>query len=267
MSGLSTTEQALALEREEALEISIERDERRFAVGPKQPHEKKKFVHVLRQEALTRLEDAARTPEDFATVTAHWDHRDENAARRVRYHEVGRGDIPIEYGRKRGGRVFPAYLGLPRWKQVMHGEFLDVIFDCPYDIHEIPTYAHTSIILNEALSERQKELLYYLTVCGMTATKAAVFLNVTDRNIRKRRVAMLEKLERQLLDWAIYKADHEMPLCFREKELIHRHFPAMKLKAWERKKQEDFRQMEKYKTPKIYIEFHYKRSNKERPHE
>ena len=39
------------------------------------------------REALTRMEDAAQTAEDFEAVIKQWDHLDENRERQERGHE------------------------------------------------------------------------------------------------------------------------------------------------------------------------------------
>lgn len=44
----------------------------------------------LRAQALLRLEDGARTEEDFKEVIKQWDHLDDNRERKERYHEIGR---------------------------------------------------------------------------------------------------------------------------------------------------------------------------------
>ena len=77
-------------EREQALKIQLRQDERlrRQSSEPKDPPKKKKLKRELRREALTRLEEAARTQNEFNEVVAWWDKLDENRERRERDHEV-----------------------------------------------------------------------------------------------------------------------------------------------------------------------------------
>ena len=126
-------------EREQTLKIQLRQDEesRRRSLEPKDPPKKKKLKRELRREALTRLEEAARTQSDFNEVVAWWDKLDENRERRERDHEVLRGDVPLEYGAVQEGRIFPASLCSPFWRELCSGYFLNIIFDCPYEMHEL----------------------------------------------------------------------------------------------------------------------------------
>ena len=98
----------LAIEQEEALAIELERDEQRSREKP-EPPAKRKLKRELEQEALSRLESAARTVSDWNDVIAWWDRLDANRERRERYHEVSRSgdDLPIDYGAKEDGLCFP----------------------------------------------------------------------------------------------------------------------------------------------------------------
>jgi len=99
--------------------------------------EREKLKRDLVREAITRMEDAARTVEDFQKVIKAWNHLDENRERRERDHEVGRSEIPLEWGAKEDGLVFPRPIAHVYWRQILRGEFLDAIFDCLYELHEL----------------------------------------------------------------------------------------------------------------------------------
>lgn len=43
---------------------------------------RKQLVRDIKREALRRMEDAARTEEDFQNVIEQWDHLDENREQR-----------------------------------------------------------------------------------------------------------------------------------------------------------------------------------------
>lgn len=70
---------------------------------------RKKLKRELRAEAMTRLEEAARTEADFENVISCWDKLDANRERKERYHEPIRGDMTLENGLKYNGRrnIFP----------------------------------------------------------------------------------------------------------------------------------------------------------------
>lgn len=49
---------------------------------------RKQLVRETKAAALARMEDAARTEDDFNAVMAQWNHLDENRERKERYHEM-----------------------------------------------------------------------------------------------------------------------------------------------------------------------------------
>ena len=90
---------ALAQERTAIQEIEQEKEENSFIEKTTAvPTSKKKLWRDTQKEALARLEDSARTEEDFRNVQSWWDRLEANADRRYRYHVIGRSDIPLEWG-------------------------------------------------------------------------------------------------------------------------------------------------------------------------
>lgn len=183
--------------------------------------ERKKLKRELQAEALARLEDAARTVSDFEKVVAWWDKLDANRERRERYHELSRSgdDLPLDYGAAKDGLFFPDTLNDVLEKQLRKGDFIDAIFYCPYDIHELVTEENLSDILLE-LSEDHKELLFLYAVRLFSSTRIAAIRGQTDRNIRKVRVTMLKKIQKKLLPALLEKAKKQQPLTLLEKDFL-----------------------------------------------
>lgn len=127
-------ERELAAERDEELERLLYEDEQRLAgESPR----KKQLRREIEAESLARMERLAKTEADFRKVTKQWDRREENGDRRFRYHEAVRGDVPLEYGMAKSSSVFPANLNSPYWKAVRRGDYLELIFDCPFEIEQV----------------------------------------------------------------------------------------------------------------------------------
>ena len=183
--------------------------------------ERKKLKRELQAEALARLEDAARTVSDFEKVVAWWDKLDANRERRERYHELSRSgdDLPLDYGAAKDGLFFPDTLNDVLEKQLRKGDFIDAIFYCPYDIHELVTEENLSDILLE-LREDHKELSFLYAVRLFSSTRIAAIRGQTDRNIRKVRVTMLKKIQKKLLPALLEKAKKQQPLTLLEKDFL-----------------------------------------------
>ncbi len=188
--------------------------------GDEQP-ERKLLKRELRAQALKRLEDSARTLKDYENLVAWYDRLDANRQRRERYHELYRSgdDVPFDYGASEDALCFPDTLNDVLTRQERKGDFIDTIFYCPYDIHELVTDADMSVILRE-LNEDHKFLLFLSALRQYSSTKIAVIRGQSDRNIRKVRNTMLKKIRKKLLAALTEKVQAQQPLTLLEKEFL-----------------------------------------------
>ena len=178
----------------------------------------------LRKAAIARMEAAARTQGDFEDVIDAWDKEDKNRERRQRYHEVCRDDaeVPFEYNMSPDEIVIPAPIQSVYWHQMMKGEFLDVIFDCPYELQELVCDSNISQILSE-LSEKHKALFYFLYIRDYSTCCLAKMYEQSDRNIRKVRATILRKIHKKLIPVLQYKCDNGLSTTMKERNFLERH--------------------------------------------
>lgn len=219
------SEQAMwQIAKEEQLieELEADAEEHPFEDGTDEEEpERKKLKRELRAEALARLEDSARTQREFENVIAWWDRLDANRERRERYHELSRSgdDVPLDYGASANELFFPDTLNDVLEKQLRKGDFIDAIFYCPYDIHELMTEEYMSEILLE-MKEDHKELLFLWAVRLFSSTRIAQIRKQSDRNIRKVRNTMLKKIRKKLLEALTKKMKAQQPLSLLEKDFL-----------------------------------------------
>lgn len=164
---------------------------------------------------MTRLEEAARTQRDFDEAVAWWNKPDENRERRERDHEVLRGDVPLEYGALQEGTIFPASLCSHFWRELCSGYFLNIIFDCPYEMHELLADDFFSKVIFE-LKEDHKELFYYKVLRRYSGAEVGAVLNQTDRNIRKKWVRLIKRMQKRLFEHLADREKAKLPLTQRE---------------------------------------------------
>lgn len=209
----------LALEQAEISDFEQLKED--FSVFPtsNDPPKKKKLKRELKAEALARLEKSARTVNDFNIVIDWWDKLDENRERRERYHEISRSgdDIPLDYGAKKDGLFFPDYLSDVFEKQLRSGDFIDIIFNCPYEIHQLVTAEYLCEALKN-LSDNHKELLYLHAIKLFSSKRIGEIREQSDRNIRKIRVTMFKKIHKAMLPMILKLPKGE--LTSSEKEFI-----------------------------------------------
>lgn len=188
--------------------------------GDEQP-ERKLLKRELRAQALKRLEDSARTLKDYENLVTWYDRLDANRQRKERYHELFRNgdDVPLDYGASEDALCFPDTFNNVLTRQERKGDFIDTIFYCPYDIHELVTDADMSVILRE-LNEDHKFLLFLSALRQYSSTKIAAIRGQSDRNIRKVRNTMLGKIRKKLLAALTEKVQAQQPLTLLEKEFL-----------------------------------------------
>lgn len=211
---------ALAQERSAIQEIEQENEENLLnekAVSA--PINRKKLWRDTQKEALARLEDSARTEEDFCNVQSWWDRLEANADRRYRYHVIGRSDIPLEWGAAPEEVILPKPIQSVFWKQITKGEFLDTIFDCPFEMHELVEDSDIAKSIHE-LKDVHKEVLYYSVIRQYSNQKIACIRNQTDRNILKVKNTIMKKLRKKPYISLCKRQQVKLPLNQREKEFL-----------------------------------------------
>ena len=166
------------------------------------PTSDKRLKREIKAEALRRLEEAARTEADFQAVINQWDKLDQNRERRERDHEILRGDVPLEYQTIPNPSIAPIWMNDPAFRQLCHGNYLDILFDCPHELHNLAGNPFISELLRN-LNEDQQEILYFLFVRLYSTTRLAEMRHQSDRNIRKQRKKICAKLQKRMYDHLI----------------------------------------------------------------
>ena len=181
---------------------------------------RKQLKRDVKREELTRIEEAARTEKDFEELNTEWDRWDSNRRRRERRRELKLGSLFEEIvGVGDSGAVIPQPLDHRYWRQMMQGNFIDVIFDCPYDIHELISSRNISELV-EALNDNQKEVLYFRAVRQWSPQKIAAVRGQTDRNIRKVYDTLIKALRRKLYKRLLPRYEKKLPLTPAQQEFM-----------------------------------------------
>lgn len=221
LEEILSEERALELEREleqdeNPRDYTAELDDEEEEAAPVS---EKRLKRQIRAEALARLEDAARTEDDFRYIVSEWDRLDRNRERRERDHENLRGDVPLEYMAVPNPKMIPLYLNLPRYRQLASGNFLDIIFSCTYELHELVASPFISELIR-SLTIEQKEVLYYLSIRQYSTIQVGIIRGQTDRNIRKLRKNIHKKLQRAVFDYLLEKQNGGGSLTLRERQFL-----------------------------------------------
>ena len=155
------------------------------------------------------------------------DRLDRNRERRERYHEILQEEYIPAGEEFYSGRIFPAALDSPESKLILRGMFLDLFYNCPYEMHQLTADPFLSHIVDK-LSDLHKETLYLLSLQYLSTSQLARMRDQSDRNIRKLRDSYTKKLQKQLYGHLLQKKQSGAGLSFREKEFLTQYELALK---------------------------------------
>jgi hypothetical protein len=181
------------------------------------------LLRESRYVALSIIEDAARTEKDFNNVLAIWDEEEKIEGWRLDKHtEKYKTDL-IDYELSDWGNIIPKPFDHVYWRQLLSGNFLDYIHDCPHEIHEMtssrPVYDFTV-----SLDEDKKELLYYRAIRYWTPQRIAAMRDQTDRNIRKVYNNLIENIRQKMYIRLYPRYITKEPLTFEQREFVKHYF-------------------------------------------
>jgi hypothetical protein len=175
-----------------------------------------------RREAMFMIEDAARTEKEYNEVTILWDCIETVESWRLAKQEPKRTDILTENVLNRSETIIPAPINHIWWRELFKGSFIDVIFDCPYEIQEL-TSSRPVYDLIKGLEEKQKEILYYLAIRLWTPQRIAVMRGQTDRNIRKVYSNMIDDIRIKLYKRLYPRYEAFLPLTVSQVAFVERY--------------------------------------------
>ena len=192
---------------------------------------RERLKREIERAALTLMEDAARNKDDFRKVVREWDRLDRNNERRWGRHEIGRPSAEMLHWDKRDENdekgvlkgwldtVIPAPLDHAWWRQLLAGNFLDVIFDCPHEMHEQTTSRSVFDIL-QTLNDNQKEVLYYWAIRQESPRQIAKRRGQTDRNIRKVYDTLITRIRGKLYERLSPRYFTDAPLTAAQRRFV-----------------------------------------------
>jgi hypothetical protein len=186
------------------------------------------LMRESRAVALANIEDAARTEDDFKAVNAIWDEKDRIETWRVEKQETLSKKPLAEKDTK--GIIIPEPLNHPYWRQILSGNFLDVIHDCPHEIHEV-TASRSVYELTKALDDNRKEILYYWAIRLWSPQRIAAYRGQSDRNIRKVYNKMIDEMRESLYKRLYPRYIAGKPLTYLQKDFVENYIKNMKLGA------------------------------------
>ena len=218
--------QELQIELEHFNEMDLEQELHPIKDNDIQPEDEHPNKTMLKRElraiALKRLEDGARSVSDFEEVIKEWNHLDDHRERKERYHEIGRENIDSKKDVAPLAIIIPAPINHAYWRQLMKGDYIDIISNCPYEMHNSLSDEDYSKIIYD-LKDDHKELIYFLYLRDFTTSQLAALRNQSDRNIRGVRSTVLGQIEKKVLMILVDRQGEDFPFTIEELDFLSRH--------------------------------------------
>ena len=188
---------------------------------------RKRVSKAVREEALRRLEEAARTTADFQLLTQTYDREEQSRMRKERRHENLSEDPYVKTKHIFDGIIFPRWLGTPLQRQLNRGQFDDYLADCYFTMHDLTAKEHLrSMILQ--LKPEHREIVFFLYIRLYSAQLLAKLRGQTDRNIRKVRDTVRRKLWRLLYAALTELQKQGVSLTHQEQQFLKTYVPRKK---------------------------------------
>lgn len=189
---------------------------------------REQLVRDAKRAALTRMEDAARTADDFNAVIKQWNHLDENRERKERNHEMQRDEKTLDVGYT-DGMVFPVPVSHPSWREAIKGDFLSMIYDNALEMWQlVEDWDIAALVKN--LTDKQKEVLFLSAVRLCTSAQIACYHNKTDRAVRKLLAAALDSIRDKLAPLIREQIESECPqMTLAKREFLARYENELKV--------------------------------------
>src|SRR5699024_12309232 len=67
--------------------------------------------------------------------------------------------VPPSFPTRRSSDLIPRWMNNPAYRQLMAGNFLDILFDCPYEIHNLTADPFISRMVEELSEDRKSTRL------------------------------------------------------------------------------------------------------------
>ena len=128
----------------------------------------------------------------------------------------------MEYGRSDDGLIFPQWMMDTTYRQLSRGNFLDYLFDCPYEMHDLTGKAYLRKII-DGMKEDHKEVFFFLYLRRYSPQRLAALRGQTDRNIRKVRDVLLRKVRKEVFHKLKKLSEHGYVMNDMERDFYHRY--------------------------------------------
>jgi DNA-directed RNA polymerase specialized sigma24 family protein len=173
-----------------------------------------KLIRDVRREEMIRIEEAARSEEDFDSVIKDWDKLDANRERRERYHEQSLTSEMFDWD------IF--YRQVRNDKDIING-----LSTCICQMHVLADDHDLSRLINKA-TNKQKSVFFSRVIVGCPTRKISDCYGMTDRNVRKLLDLMLDNIRTEFHAVLENRRKNNLPMLAEHERFLDTYKPKVR---------------------------------------
>ena len=179
---------------------------------------RKYLTQAMLAESISRLEDAARTQAEFENVIDWWDKRDKKIADALdkKVKPIANATFDVGLYRKGDWRMRDLFAGRNHFNE----DFLNLIFCCPCQMHNLTDDNDLSRLINKA-TDKQKAVFFPRIIRRCTPKKIALCHGMTDRNVRDIVDRMISNIRKGMYEVLKERQTEGLSLTLRQKNFLH----------------------------------------------
>ena len=179
---------------------------------------RKYLTQAMLAESISRLEDAARTHDEFKNVIYWWNKRDKKiqAAFDKKFRPIANNTFDVGLYKEGDHRQKCLFSG----KNQHHEDLAEIIHSCVCKMHDLTDDADLSRLLNKA-TDKQKIVFFPRIIKGCTPQKIAACHGMTDRNVRDIVDRTIAKIRKGMYEALIKRQADGVSLTLQQKDFLN----------------------------------------------
>ena len=179
---------------------------------------RKYLTQAMLAESISRLEDAARTHDEFKNVISWWNKRDKRiqAALDKKIRPTANSTFDVGLYKMGDHRQKCLFSG----RNQHHEDLAEIIHSCVCQMHNLTDDNDLSRLLNKA-TDKQKAVFFPRVIKGCTPQKIALCHGMSDRNVRDIVDRTISKIRKGMYEVLIKRQAEGISLTLQQKDFLN----------------------------------------------
>ena len=179
---------------------------------------RKYLTQAMLAESISRLEDAARTHDEFKNVIDWWNKRDKRiqAAFDKKFRPIANNTFDIGLYKEGDHRQKCLFNG----RNQHHEDLTEIIHSCVCQMHNLTDDGDLSRLIDKA-TDKQKAVFFPRAIKGCAPQKIAACHGMTDRNVRDIVDRTISKIRKSMYEVLIKRQAEGISLTLQQRDFLN----------------------------------------------